>query len=289
LAFAYSGALNVLTAASIEEPRRTLFDKVEKASREAIRLDPKQPGGYVGLARVETQRGNRIAAEGLYRQALALDPGDPETLDDYSQWLVTVGRVKGSLRLREQLRMQEPFVPIYNATTANILHVDGRSEAARRMLEAIPSRGGTIGERRNVLLARVYAAAGRYGEAADLLLAVPQDQNRTSRQSVVEAARLLRTAPTKVSAPDALPGLPYQLSFVYLYVGALGRVLDDDERILEIVGNVGFGDWGPEFAPVRKTERFKAYVRKVGLVEYWRAAGWPDLCHPVGADDFACE
>jgi hypothetical protein len=39
---------------------------------------------------------------------------------------------------------------------------------------------------------------------------------------------------------------------------------------------------------LRKTERFKAYVRKAGLVDYWRARGWPDLCRPVGEDDFIC-
>jgi hypothetical protein len=39
---------------------------------------------------------------------------------------------------------------------------------------------------------------------------------------------------------------------------------------------------------VRKTERFKTLVRAAGLVDYWKARGWPDLCHPVGADDFAC-
>jgi len=22
---------------------------------------------------------------------------------------------------------------------------------------------------------------------------------------------------------------------------------------------------------------------------YWRERGWPDLCHPVSADDFVCE
>jgi len=38
-----------------------------------------------------------------------------------------------------------------------------------------------------------------------------------------------------------------------------------------------------------KTERFKALVRNVSLVDYWRARGWPDLCHPIGADDFVCE
>jgi len=42
------------------------------------------------------------------------------------------------------------------------------------------------------------------------------------------------------------------------------------------------GDWV-------EGERFKALVRKAGLVDYWRARGWPDVCHPVGADDFACE
>jgi len=25
------------------------------------------------------------------------------------------------------------------------------------------------------------------------------------------------------------------------------------------------------------------------MVEYWRARGWPQWCHPAGANDFACE
>ena len=42
------------------------------------------------------------------------------------------------------------------------------------------------------------------------------------------------------------------------------------------------------YAAVRKTERFKKFAGKAGLVEYWRAKGWPALCHPAGATDFAC-
>jgi hypothetical protein len=41
-------------------------------------------------------------------------------------------------------------------------------------------------------------------------------------------------------------------------------------------------------ALLRKTERFKALVRQFGLVDFWRARGWPDLCRPTGADDFVC-
>ena len=28
---------------------------------------------------------------------------------------------------------------------------------------------------------------------------------------------------------------------------------------------------------------------KPGLVDYWRARGWPDLCRPMGVDDFVCD
>jgi len=47
--------------------------------------------------------------------------------------------------------------------------------------------------------------------------------------------------------------------------------------------------WSPPYGPVRKTERFESYVRKAGMVEYWKARGWPDLCRPLGASDFVCD
>jgi hypothetical protein len=30
-------------------------------------------------------------------------------------------------------------------------------------------------------------------------------------------------------------------------------------------------------------------MRDTGLVDYWRASGWADLCRPVRADDFVCD
>ena len=40
------------------------------------------------------------------------------------------------------------------------------------------------------------------------------------------------------------------------------------------------------FATVRKTQRLKTLVRNANLVDYWRAKGWPELCHPTTGDDF---
>ena len=47
--------------------------------------------------------------------------------------------------------------------------------------------------------------------------------------------------------------------------------------------------WSPAWAPARNTQRFKDWVANVGLVDYWKQHGWPDLCRPRGADDFACD
>jgi len=46
--------------------------------------------------------------------------------------------------------------------------------------------------------------------------------------------------------------------------------------------------WHPAMAGARKTQRFKQLVRKFALADYWRTRGWPDMCHPVGANDFEC-
>ncbi len=47
--------------------------------------------------------------------------------------------------------------------------------------------------------------------------------------------------------------------------------------------------WHPSYSDLRRTERFKAFVRADGLVDYWRVKGWPEFCRPMGADDFVCE
>ena len=37
------------------------------------------------------------------------------------------------------------------------------------------------------------------------------------------------------------------------------------------VGFVAVPPWFPDYVSLRKTERFKALIRKIGLVEYWKA------------------
>jgi hypothetical protein len=80
--------------------------------------------------------------------------------------------------------------------------------------------------------------------------------------------------------------------WVYAFVGAPDRTLDGAEIWLAAGMRWSISEmllWHPALAAARKTDRFKALVRKLGLVDYWRATRWPQSCHPVGGSDFACE
>jgi TolB-like protein/DNA-binding SARP family transcriptional activator/cytochrome c-type biogenesis protein CcmH/NrfG len=276
-------------ASSIEDGRRAFqskdkVDKVELAARKAVQLDSRQASAYATLATVQYRRGKWAAAEDLYKQGLALDPNDPDILYGFSVLLRNVGRSKEGLSVSDRVRTLEPLSSLYQIGFARALQVDGQDQESIAVLEALPPNYPG-----NMYLAQAYATAERYGEAADTLLAMPQPT--FNRRSLEDAARLLRGAPAKVKSPEALPLLEGELNFVYASVGAMNRVMEYPERNLEIGiagDNVARTLWRPNYAPLRKTKRFKAYVRKAGLVNYWRARGWPDLCHPVGADDFAC-
>ena len=45
--------------------------------------------------------------------------------------------------------------------------------------------------------------------------------------------------------------------------------------------------WGVSGSAYRGHPRFRSLMRSLGLVDYWRESGWPDVCSPVGGD-FEC-
>ena len=136
-------------------------------------------------------------------------------------------------------------------------------------------------------VAQAYAMSGRFNDAAKTILRVPRDYYGDP-QALEQAVQLLQTAPRKVGNPSALRALPGDLDFVYFYVGAPDRLLDFPERTVKAGDLVGARWFAANYAPVRKTERFKSLMREAGLVDYGKARGWPDFCHPVGQDNFAC-
>jgi TolB-like protein len=287
LAYVYS--LTPLFAPSLrggmpEEERkivaRTIPRTDELAKRTAAR-DPKSAEAFVALGYANMVQRRMLAAEDAFKQALALNPNQADGLHGYSQLLAALGRIKQSLAMREHLQAGEQFIINYTADTAEILWLDGDTDRALAMLA--PFRPG-----RTLELALIEASAGHYREAAaDIRLMPPASYPPGMTEA---AAKILDSAPAQAAAPAALPRLG-NLSFAYMHVGAPERVLEfyDDEvggNYFQPISTTWF--WHPSYAAVRATERFKTLVRDLGLVEYWRARGWPAQCRPAGGEDFSC-
>jgi TolB-like protein/Flp pilus assembly protein TadD len=289
LGLAYASTPNFHPAwveGKVEEARRVVasaLSKGEAAIQRSIQLDANNADGYGALAYLHEVRGELLMAEDSYLKALAFDPNDPDFLNLYAQLLAKVGRLKESLATRERLQTLEPFVPNFNNNTAGILWLNGQTDGAIAMLRAGPPGIRAFD------LARIYASAGRYVEAADALLELPAGGDAPGAPE--EAVRLLRMGPN--AASSALSSLRLgRLGLVHVYLGDPVRVLEFYEDAAEagyFSSSAPSRVWHTTYAPARKTERFKALVRRMGLVDYWRARGWPDLCRPVGADDFECE
>jgi TolB-like protein len=270
----YDPAFDAISGDEYRRMQDVFLARAEAAAQRAVQLAPDQADGYVSLATVQQFRSRWLLADELYSKALALDPNNPDGLNQHAFGLQGAARLKEALEMRQRLHALEPFVPRFNLFLADTLWLNGRDE------DAIAIVANSDGADRPVVLAEMYAAAGRFSEAADVLSTTPPETFGPGE--VQSAVRLLRAASGSAASPQSLPNLGPRLGFVYLYVGA-------PERVLE--GNVGIpvSVWHPSYAPVRKTEQFKDYVRGWGIVDYWRARGWPDKCRPVGADDFVCD
>jgi adenylate cyclase len=287
---AYGYALTPLFAPSLrggmpEEERKIVERTIPRSdaqARLATARDPQSAEAFVGLGYAQLVQRQMAAAEDAFRRALALNPNQADGLHGLSQLLAAMGRVKESLAMREHLQAGEPFVTNYTADTAEIYWLDGDTEKAIAMLQ--PFRPG-----RTLELALIEASAGRYRDAAAALREMPAANYPPGM--IAAAAKILEAAPAKAVDPTALPRIG-NMSFAYMHVDAPERVLEfyEDEikaGYFQPISATWF--WHPTYAAVRRTARFKAVARDLGLLDYWRTRGWPVQCRPAGADDFVCE
>ena len=280
----YAQPLEFATAEVKRRAADESLPKAQAAAERAIQLDADLADGYSSLGLTMATRSRLLEAERLLSKALALDRFSPEALQIYANLLGAVGRTGEALAMKQQLLNMEPFVDAYNGGVRDLLWTSGQTDALIAQLKATSSPVNLS------YSAQLYSMQGRYRDAADALRAIPPG---TYPEGMLEdAVRLLSSAPVAPGSPLDLPRLGDRLDFVYIFIGAPERVLERFENDVA----AGFSSpnlvtrlWSPIYAPVRKTERFKAFARNAGLVEYWRAKGWPAYCRPAGVDDFVCD
>jgi TolB-like protein len=278
LAMAYgNGALAV--PAKAEEWRRQGDEALERAHA----LTPDAPHVLLGTAVAESRRGRLLEAAATFerledsysRYGMARQWWEPRGV-----FLFFVGRLHEAIPALERARAEEPLLSELAGFLGAAYAGDGNFTAALDEID----RGLELEDPDTPLLRAGLIIALGNPDREEL------DKRMRALPDIPQVLTRLVDAPAGAAgeirhlALTATPLEKYALSFWAAY-------FQEPELSLELwsEGTLDVpGLWLPLMQDVRKLPAFKDLVRKLGLVDYWRAYGWSDFCHPVGEDDFVC-
>ena len=258
----------------------------------ALSLDPSLAEAHAVLAAVLESQWNFQAADTEFQRAIALDPSDSTAQQWYAEFLVHVGRFKKAEQHIDRALELDPLSPIMNYSDALITMASRMAlpEALERAERAVQLG---LEERGRDAIALLHTVAG------DPLSARPFVPDGSVQAKVLDAMIDPSRKPEALEALASLPpgsartGSPLAAQIgPLIYLGEIDLAYDAARRSIEDRSfwamDVLAPDATPFMAKFRADPRFQQLVRDAALLDYWRSAGWPDLCRPAG-DGFACD
>lgn len=261
------------------------FGKAKIAAQRALILDPNSVDALGALANVYRSQLQWAKAEEAYLRALEIDPDSPIILEDYAEFLVSVGKIKNARAVADKLISLEPNVPIYLNLFKNILlsqeEFDQSVEVSTKMINL---------ERSVALFGfqqlRTLRAAGEVEKGLEFF---------EKFEGFNEQAREYWTTSFLVMEGGFDSLTPEQMEIALDDNGLLALTGQKELLFKWLTENVKLGFWGdfftffPEMRPYFGTPEFKNHMVELELPPYWRENGWPDMCRPLGEEDFICE
>jgi len=283
-------------------------DAAIEASNRALALDPENVHALTALASVHRARHNWLEAESIFRRAMAIDPDSSELIEDYAEFLYYVGKFEHALELSSRGYELDPYMAALAGAHVSTLLVTERSEEAATVINRSLPNGLNAsaylfiarflqGDRdeANIALNNMRIAAQTGMDTEDRPEAIPFWQaglallNDYQREFNGEGDDASRDR-IRVAIIEDPPYFPIDLLML------LGMEIGLETTVMDVLSDHG-GDplrvengllWEPFLLSLRNDPRFNEMIEMVGLPDYWRVAGWPDQCRPVGADDFTC-
>jgi adenylate cyclase len=257
------------------------------AAQKAIELVPNLAGVYIILGTSEAMRCNWIDAELSFRKALQMQT---ETFSQthYPHMYNTVGCFKKSREIYEDFRRNDPLnelIRIGYVVTLGLLRDTQGVENENERCEAL---FGDVWKARSWGMTFHRLSTGDPVSRDEIEYSTPifnaAKEYLDSPKEGLARLHQLYSDESNLSERDIT-----DISILAAYFGDPEFAIEAMEKGNAINASGLFKIWYPVMKEVRQLPRFKEFVREIGLVGYWRKFGWPDLCHPVGDDDFVCD
>ncbi|WP_339748098.1 hypothetical protein [uncultured Maricaulis sp.] len=265
--------------------------QTEEFAHRALELNPDSSMAMAVLAKLTMNRstGLLIRADWAnileqFTHAVELDPRNASALNWYGLALGSVGQLEASLANFEAcVRYEFTYRPCRENQVDTLVALGRDAEALQALREALEAGAMSPEYASLPLLART-------GERDQFLWASNASNRLLGWSGHAELYEALSHADRRDEAlaerirefftrnPDRHPGARGIV---------LGPLSGDGEDIVDVAVNQLFYDI--HYPRYRASAWFRTWVRETGILAYWQTEGFPDLCRPVGADDFECD
>jgi TolB-like protein/Tfp pilus assembly protein PilF len=249
-------------------------DSLASAQR-ALAANPDVALAYVAQGMVYMDQMRWADADGAFRRALALAPGDAEALNQYGQFLEGVGQLEPALVQFDRAAQRDPLSGVNGAIRVQLrlmLHRDDAATAAAQIKAILDEHPESLYVHRSATL--IYLNLHRYPEAEAQARAAAV-LNGTDPEATVQVIRGIADPALRAQAVHSLEtsagnsGLQRDAILHAFFLVQLG---ERDRALAALEDYAAHGNgaiqqllWFPAFDPIRNDPRFKAVLKKIGL------------------------
>ncbi len=279
----------------------TMYQEANAAAEKAVSLRPLLGAAHMALAKVASEQHDWATAIQEMDKAVDLAPEDSWALFSRGSQKVILGYLSDAVPDIASALHLEPNSGVMNTWMSLVQLSLGRREGAFKYSEpAMEYQPGLA----STTLAELYLADGRVPEAAmqvamyyagsELLPLVPHINRlltspNESRED--EIRRFWSIAKELGFSKDFVLGIDPVSAQYRLNVTEI-LTLQEFELMagrMRRTSNEFPLSWLPSASGFRQSEAYRNLIRESGIADYWRDHGWPDLCRPLGPDDFECD
>jgi DNA-binding winged helix-turn-helix (wHTH) protein/TolB-like protein len=269
------------------------------AAHMALAQDDSLAEAYAVLGGLADMDGKWAEAETLFSRAIANEPMDSTAHLWYGEHLFKLGRLDDALEEALIAYQLDPLHPGTNAFLGWIyFYLNDTSNALKYAASAwdLGHTSGLYFQAWMNLRIGVFDRAVGFAEQWDEQMAERFDnlQIPLTLKLLIEAKIDAAKRPLFLEMLAELETVDFIQILLTAYV-SFDRV-DEAYRVatmaLDLDGfhrnNFVWTFWRSDLAPFRQDPRFAALVTELGMVDYWREYGWPDVCQPAG-DSVICK
>jgi len=284
------GLLGAMLA--VRTPSKTRLAEAQHEAELALQLDPDEADARITLAWFAIQDGDWERAGALYREALQRASTDPIYRAVYGMLLGSLGYLEEGLRQSELGSAYDPLGS--SAAVSNqvfLLDALGRHDEARRRIDALPAAA--------VIYANWCNAFWR-GDTArtrSIAEAMPDSIWKASYLAVTAALEDPKRWPQAHAAIEASErlareqGNPKALNYLRWLEpqpDPVRKLALADSLLRDVFAFSTVAIWMPENRSLRQAPEFQDFLKRNGILDYWRAHGFPPRCRGDG-DGARCD